>query len=200
MKRIINRDRQAANITTKLRMKTLTFTLTFSLFTALSPFAQETVGLIPTFDKKQKNIKDNLTSYDTVIRTISDQSSEGAELIGYYKNNELALMTISYFGESGKRVTEYYYMSEMLYLVEDTYFKYNRPIYWDEKKAKEQGDTQTFDPTKTEINEHDKYYFRGRDLIQWLSHGVPVDKKLGAYKGGERMIPQKAAELKNKLR
>jgi hypothetical protein len=180
-------------------MRTLTFTLTFLLFISLSFFAQETAGLIPTFDKKQKKIKDNLASYDTIVKTILDQSSEGAELIGYYKNNELALMTISCFGETGKRVTEYYYMNEMLYLVEDTYFKYNRPIYWDGKKAREQGDTATFDPTKTEINEHDKFYFRGRDLIQWLSHGVPVDKKLGAYKGGEMMIPKKAEELKRKL-
>jgi len=180
-------------------MKALTIALTFLLLFVLPAVAQKTEGLISKFDKNQKAVRDSLAGYDTVFRAIGDKSAEGGELIGYFKNNKLALMQVSYFGETGKRITEYYYMDDLLYLVEDTYFKYNRPIYWDAEKAREQGDSVIFDSAKTEIDEHDKYYFRGSDMIEWLSHGKPVNKKLAAYKGGEMMIPKQADELKRKL-
>lgn len=74
-----------------------------------------------------------------------------------------------WFGETGKRMTEYYFDNEKLIFAFDQVFLYNRPIYWDEKTAKEYDDKEVFDAKKTTVEEN-RYYFNNEDLFQWLDN------------------------------
>ncbi|HLG03636.1 MAG TPA: hypothetical protein VI731_08585 [Bacteroidia bacterium] len=121
--------------------------------------AQVTDSIIVVIKEKYKHIRDNLQSYDTTETAIWDQSSEGGEVIGYFENDSLVLIEITYFGETGKTGLEFYFEKGQLIFVLDKHYEYNRPIT----------DTVMFDPNKTKITE-DRYYFYQAQLIRWLDN------------------------------
>ena len=79
-------------------------------------------------------------------------------------------------------------------------FNYNRPIYWDEKRAKENGDDEAFDTDKTTVKE-DRYYFNNGKLFLWLDN-EKKEKNLNNGNNstaGKELIAQ-CYKLKNKLK
>ena len=142
--------------------------------------AQSTDSTIKDIRSKYNTIKYHLASYDTTMTQIWDESTEGGQAIAYYdKNIVLKLIEVTWFGETGKRITEYCFDNGKLIFAFDQDFDYNRPIYWDEKKAKEIDDKEIFDPKKT-IVKQDRYYFKNEKLFLWLDNdGKPVDLSLG---------------------
>lgn len=162
-----------------MQMRTLTAIMTLLLFSTLT-VAQSTDSTINDIRFKYKNIRTHLVSYDTIMFAIWDKSKEGGHAIAYYdKNNDLKLIEVTWFGETGKRITEYYFDNRKLIFAFDQDFDYNRPIYWGEKKAKEKGDNEVFDPKKTTVKE-DRYYFKNEKLFLWLDNtGKSIDLTLG---------------------
>jgi len=182
-------------------MRTLTTILSLSLLLTGLTVAQSADPTIKDIDIKCKVIQDKLDTYDTTRTTIGGQSTEDGELTGYYDKDNLKLMTVVYYGETGKRQTDYYFDNGQLCFVQDIFYRYNRPIYWDGTKAKENRDTVAFDSDKTEINEHDRYYFDSKELIHWIDwSGRPGDKRLATFKNRENSIPKEVDELKEKLK
>ena len=181
-------------------MKTLLI-ISFLLLSGIKGFGQNNDEIVKDINIKYKTTQENLNSFDTIIVPIIGKSTEGSELMGFYDKDDLIFMTIVHYGERGKRSKEYLYANRKLCYVEDTYYSYNRPIYSDEKMAKENNDTISFDSKKTEINEHGRYYFKSEKLVEWkLINGRFADKKLAIFKNREIAIQIEAKELRGKLK
>lgn len=169
------------------------------LFSTGLTIAQSTDETIKDIRVKYTDIRDNLDNYDTTMAEVWGESTEGGQVTGYYDQDNLKYMVVWLLGETGKREIEYYFDNGQLFFVLDTDFRYNRPIYWDEKIAKENNDTETFDADKTVIKE-DRYYFDNGQLIRWIKpNGQYGDSKLAYYKNLETEIPQYADKMKEKL-
>ena len=163
--------------------------------------AQTVASTIKEIEIKYKFIKNNLHSYDSIKRNISEETKERGIVIGYYDKKDLKLITVWFYGENGKRKADYYFDNNELNVVEEIYYSYNRPVSLDNKKTNINNDTIIFNQNKTEINEYDKYYFKGKKLISWINKdGSIIDNKLAAYKGRAIEIPMMADELKDKLK
>ena len=146
------------------------FNILFFLFLASSSLvAQNTDSLTQDIRIKYNYIRTNLPSFDTTMIDIWDESTEGGQGTAFYENSKLKLIQVVWLGENGKNMVEYYFDNGKLIFAFDQAFKYNRPIYWDEKKAKEFDDKEVFDPKKTTVTE-DRYYFNNEVLYLWLDN------------------------------
>lgn len=100
---------------------------------------------------------------------IFGESTEGGYMCTYKDlvgNNRKIIC--SYFGETGKAIIEYYLKNDKLIFVLIQRYEYNRPFYWDEKMAKENGDSIVFDDSKTKISENRYYFDNSENIIQWI--------------------------------
>ena len=151
------------------KMTRLIIISTFILLTSNFLFAQDRESLVKDIRSKYTEIRANLDSYDTTMIEIWDESAEGGQATAYYESGNLKLIEVVWLGETGKNQIEYYFNDEKLIFAFDQDFDYNRPIYWDEEKAKENGDNEVFDPEKTTVKE-DRYYFDNEKLFLWLDN------------------------------
>jgi hypothetical protein len=175
------------------KMKILTNILVLYLFSSCLTFAQSA-------DNTIDNIRDSIDSYDTTMVKFWDESSEGGQMIAFFDKDDLKLMEVRLYGETGKRKIEYYFDNGQLFFVLNTDYRYNRPFYWDEEKAKENNDTEYFDPNKTVINEN-RYYFENKRIIRWIKpNGEETNNKIEDYENLEIEILQYADKMKEKLK
>ena len=142
---------------------------TFILLTSNFLFAQNKDSVIADIRFHYSEIRANFKSYDTTVVEIWDESTEGGQATAYYDKGDLKLIEVVWLGETGKKQIEYYFQDGELIFAFDQSFEYNRPIYWDKKTAKENGDDEIFDPKKTTIKE-DRYYFKNENLFLWLDN------------------------------
>jgi hypothetical protein len=128
---------------------------------------------------KYAETRANLDIYDTTVVEIWGESSDGGQVVVYHNQGDIRLIEVWGCGESGKSTIEYYFKAGMLIFVIDRGYTYNRPYYWNEELAKENGDYETFDPEKTIITE-DRYYFENELLFLWLNNvGIEQDLTMG---------------------
>jgi len=181
-------------------MKKILTILTFFVFTIGIINAQTQDSLINDIRAKYKNIKNNLSNYNNVKKDIWGESTEGGEGIAYYDKNDIKLIVLKWFGESGKRIIEYYFDRNKLIFAFDRNFRYNVPIYMDKANAKKNGFTEYFDPEKTIILE-DRYYFKNENLFLWLDNDKKsVDLTLEPnIKAGKNLIIH-SKEMQEKLK
>ena len=151
-------------------MRLLIFKMLF--LSAQILFSQDQQTLIKEIRAKYSTIREHLASYDTTTIEITDESTEGGQATGYYDKSDLKMIEATWFGETGKRITEYYFDNGKIFFAFDRMFTYNRPMYWDEETARANGDKEAYDPKKTKVNE-DRYYFNQDKLFLWMDH----DKK-----------------------
>ena len=150
-------------------MKKITTILTICIFTIGLINGQSQDSLINDIKAKYNYIKNNLSTFNTTKTEIWSESTDGGQGIAYYSNDKLKLIEIIWFGETGKKIVEYCFDNGKLIFAFEQNFKYNRPIYWDKKMAKENSDNEFFDPDKTLIIEN-RYYFNNEDLFLWLDN------------------------------
>ncbi len=150
-------------------MRKLIITL-FTLFWGFGfVIAQSNDQILKNIRVEYKIIQDNLPSYQKVSFDAESESTEEGEVIAYFDRNDVKLITVVGYGETGKNMTEYYFKNQKLFFVFDQRHEYNRPIYWNEKKSQENGDNEIFDPKKSKINT-DRYYFDNENLFLWLDN------------------------------
>ena len=150
-----------------MRLTILIFT--FFLLTNGFLIGQTNDSLVKVIDTKYKNVKENLENYEKVIVENNEESTEGGQENAYYEGQTLIFIELIWYGETGKKILEYYFDNGQLIFAFDQEFTYNRPIYWDEKKSKEMGDNEVFDSNKTIINQ-DRYYFNDELIFLWLDN------------------------------
>ena len=141
----------------------------FLLLTNNFLFGQDKDSLVSDIRMKYSETRTNIFHLDTKMIEIWDESTEGGQANGYYDNGELKLIEVIWLGETGKRIIEYYFNDGQIIFAFDQDFDYNRPIFWDEESAKENGDNEVFDPKKTTVKE-DRYYFYNEKLFLWLDN------------------------------
>lgn len=173
-------------------------TIMFLTFNFL--FAQKKDILVKDIRLKYINIKENLNFYDTTMIEIWDESTEGGQATAYYEKGQIKLIEVIWLGETGRRQIEYYFNDGKLIFAFDQEFNYNRPIYWDEETAKENEDSEVFDPKKTIVKE-DRYYFNDEKLFLWLDNNKKeVDLTLGTNTIVGQGLLAHCYKMKNELR
>lgn len=102
-------------------------------------------------------------------------STEGGMVVGYYRQNgTLFLADMELLGEGGRLECSLVCDSGMLIVAKEHWHLYNRPFYWDEAAAKENGDDEFFDPAKTEVRER-TVYFNGSNVV-CIEYAGPDDQ------------------------
>ena len=123
-------------------------------------------------------------SYKKIKKDLKGESSEGGELKGYFNNEELKKIVVSYYGEMGKLIEEYYFWNNNLFFVFTQDYLYNMP--------------KIMDGSKVEKIDENRYYFSEGKLIRWLD---PNKEKAAKSKmtEKEKEILQKTNKLKEKV-
>jgi hypothetical protein len=150
-------------------MNRLLIISTFIVLTADCLFAQGKDPLVKDIRSKYNEIRINLNAYDTTTIDIWGESAEGGLATAYHDNEDIKLIEVIWFGETGKRQVEYYFNEGNLIFAFNQNIYYNRPIFWDEEAAREDGDTEVFDLKKAKVSE-DRYYFANEELFLWLDN------------------------------
>lgn len=163
-------------------------------------FAQTTETLIANIKIKYGDTQKHISSYDTTIIEIWDESTDGGQATGYFDKEDLKLIIVWWLGETGRRKMEMYYDDGELFFALNSNYEYNRPYYYDDKMAKENNDTEIFDPNKTIIRE-DRYYFHQGKLIRMLDNDKKmIDPSSSDFLKAKNEILEKADRFKNKFR
>ncbi len=141
--------------------------------------------LISDIREKFGAINYNINSYTKVKKDVMEESTEGGELEGYFKNTELRKMITTYYGEMGKLIEEYYLWDDQLFFVFTHEHYYDKPMHMEGSKV-------------SKINEN-RYYFYKDKLVRWLD---PQKKKVAKSKFTEKgtEILQKSKKLKEKVK
>lgn len=109
-----------------------------------------------------------------------ERTTEGSTTTCCIGSQGFMLQRVNWYGETGKKEVEYYFRNDSLIFALETRTKFDRPIYWSRSTADSWGDTVTFDPARS-IVEQDRYYFRNERLVLWLDGtGRAQDLDLGA--------------------
>ena len=132
---------------------------------------------------------------------ISDESSEGRQLISYKDSSgNLRKLVTVFNGESGKLIEEFYISNDKLIFAFTERYDYNRPIYWDDKVAKENGDNVVFEYNKSVISENRYYFDNNEILIRWIDKDKKVvqDYQLIEKIGDE--IKKEYKDIRNRIK
>lgn len=73
-------------------------------------------------------INKRLKSYKKIEKTDTTESTEGNEVLLYYKGNDIMKIAATYYGETGKALQEYYFFSKKLIFCYCAYYHYNKPF------------------------------------------------------------------------
>ncbi|PRB02575.1 hypothetical protein CQ046_11835 [Chryseobacterium sp. MYb7] len=116
----------------------------------------------------QANFKriNSITKWTSVEkRSIEGESAEGGEAVFYYTNKNLEKVIARHYGEMGQVLIEYYLLNGQLSFVLEKEYKYNRPLFYDNKAMKENNDTEAFDFNKSEIITTRNYFENGNIIM-----------------------------------
>lgn len=140
--------------------------------------------IISDIRQKFKEINQNTASYQAKNIELMGESTEGGKLTSYYQNKALKKVVVSYFGEMGKSIEEYYFSENNVFFVFTQEYSYDKPIHVKDSRV-----------VKVE---EDRYYFHNSKLVRWLD---PNQEKIAQskFKQKESAIFQKIKELKQKL-
>jgi hypothetical protein len=108
--------------------------------------------------KDYAEINSKVSLYNKKVGTLLGESTEGAEVTGYYYNGNLKKIVIWYYGEMGKSCWEYYYNNDKFFFVYSKELNYEAPIYID----------SNINIVETKEN---RWYFYNDTLIKWIEDG-----------------------------
>ena len=152
------------------QMKKHIFLFCALLISMLCLRAQSSDSWLKNIRQQYYSIQEKLHTYDTTMLPLWGESTEGGQAIAYYDDSDLKLIQIVWLGETGKNMMDYYFDKGQLIFAFEQYIQYNRPIFWNEEVARENGDNEVFDPEKSTVEEN-RYYFHNQKLFLWLDPG-----------------------------
>ncbi len=176
----------------KIVIKTILISL---LITISITHAQTNNTAINEIRTKYNNIKNKLSASTVTIIDISNESTEGGEGKAYFNNSELKLLEIVWYGETGKRVIEYYFDNDSLFFAFNQIFSYNAPTHLDKATAENAGLSDYFDPSKTTLKE-DRYYFNDGSIFLWINN----NKKMILLKDSSLIIEKELISHSNSMK
>jgi hypothetical protein len=166
--------------------KCLALKLLLIIFVAIDSSAQVTqksvVDSTETWIKKivaeYTNINSDTAKFRKEEKKVFGQSSEGGSLEKYYDGKTLRKAILILFGETGKLVSEYYFLNLELIFVHENDLTYNAPFYLGKTEIKSE-----------EVN---KFYFKNQRLIRWSVNDSKIQEGF--------LYPDKEEELLNDLK
>jgi hypothetical protein len=113
-----------------LSMKTfhkVCITFVMALY-ALSVFARNDTAKINFIKVQFAEINNNLYSYKKVVKTDTAETTEGNEILLFFSGSEIKKIRATYYGETGKNISEYYFFNKKLIFYYLTEYNYKVPI------------------------------------------------------------------------
>ncbi|MBL7128939.1 MAG: hypothetical protein ISS16_08135 [Ignavibacteria bacterium] len=107
---------------------------------------------IKSIESEYKQINNDLGKFNKTTKELTGFSTEGGELNAFSGGNEIRKLTAILYGETGKRLEEYYYKNGKLIYAYSKLSHYDKPF----------GEI-----IKTEEN---KFYMSNNKLIQWIDY------------------------------
>lgn len=95
------------------------------------------------------------TNLVMIEKDLTGLSTEGGVLFSFYDNVGLRKSVLTFYGEMGKKVDEYYFKEGKLIFLFTQESHYNQPIYIE-------------DGFKIERTEENRYYFCDERLVRWI--------------------------------
>jgi hypothetical protein len=74
-------------------------------------------------------INQNLKSYKKIEKTDTAETTEGNEVLLYYRGNEIRKIIVTYYRETGKAIEEFYFYNNKVIFCYLVNYHYNMPIY-----------------------------------------------------------------------
>lgn len=111
-------------------------------------------------NEEYASINNDSARYRKEKKEVFDQSSEGGNVVKYYDDKTLRKIVLTLFGESGKLMSEYYFMNQEVIFVYDKETIYTSPIY--------------LGKIEVESREENKFYFKNEKLIRWVDNKAKV--------------------------
>ena len=142
----------------------LTTSIAIIFLTASTTKNKEVAKIRSRFDEIQANLQNK--SY--FVKNLSEKDT-AENIIAYQKDGKTDMIMSEVGGAAGRLRYEYYYdKNDQLVFVLQQFYKYNRPMYYDEATAIANNDDEYFDPEKTKILEN-RFYYSNQKLIQWIN-------------------------------
>jgi hypothetical protein len=142
------------------RMKLAGFNLLLTIFLPAASLAQDNKDSIDyrikLINTEYAEINKAAASFRVERKNVYGQSSEGGQLEKYYDDKTLRKAVLTLYGETGKIISEYYFMNAELILVNDKEARYKSAIYEGKPEIKS--------------TEENKYYFNNKRLIRWIGN------------------------------
>jgi len=108
-----------------------------------------------------------ITNWSFIDKKELWETTEGGEAKFYYQKGKLEKIVTRHFGETFQALAEYYLNNEQISFVFEKYYNYNRPIYYDTTKMRENNDNVFFDLDLSIVIE-ERSYFENGTLIHKL--------------------------------
>ena len=146
----------------------------------------DTEQLVAAIKKEYSKINSKAAVYLKVEKNVFGQSAEGGVIIAYYDHKDLKKANTSFYGETGKVLTEYYFNNDGLFFVYSIKYLYDKPMY---TKG-----------SKIASKQENRYYFLKNHLIKWLdntNNGVNPNSK--EYQDEEKFLLQDVERVKKTL-
>ena len=103
--------------------------------TAFAQITSDTTRI--NFIKTQyAEINRNLNLYKKVVKTDTTETTEGNEILLYYNGSEIKKITVTYYGETGKVLDEFYFFNNKLIFCYCTDYHYDASINSTKGKVK----------------------------------------------------------------
>ncbi len=111
--------------------------------------------LFRNIERKKNHIDVKINEYQKIEKTVFGRSSEGGQVVGYFKGGDLVKVTAEFFGEMGKGQTYFYFDEKTPFFIISSDSYYSHPIY--EKE-----------PRRISEIVMEKYYSFGNQSACWL--------------------------------
>ncbi len=148
-----------------------TFILFLFLGFSISTSAQSEKEDLAEIRTLYSQIQQEKATYDTTKTEIWDESTEGGEIVKYYKNGELKMIEKKLFGEMFKETNSYYFHEDKLFFAFIQHHQYLTPMYFEGEltEMKNAGTSCEFVsiPRKSNLLEN-RYYFKNEKLFLWV--------------------------------
>ncbi len=142
--------------------------------------------IIQGIDKYQKDIDENLRALTLCENDALGFSTEGSNLLAYYKDKEFVKITATHFGETGKMEENMYLKDGKILFLHSVHTNYDRFIY-------DEGEVQTLSEEKEDL------YFSEGTLILWVKDRVTIPENSPEYHAQEEELKKNLDELRSFL-
>jgi hypothetical protein len=113
--------------------------------------APQTADSIQAIRQQYASINRNAAKYRKVKKELSGFSTEGGELVAWFKGPSIVKISATFYGEMGRATDEFYYANDRLIFVFRKQSFYRRPL-----------------SGKVVRTTENRYYFKDDKLIRWI--------------------------------